>query len=399
MKVAIIHDWLVTYGGAEVFLEYLLKIYSDADIFTLVYDKKRIGNHFTKNHIITSGLQKIPFSTRLYGKLLPLMPHAAESFDLSSYDLVISSSSCCAKGVITSPLTPHVAFIHSPMRYAWDLFFDYKKRSGFLTRFFMDRFMKEVREWDYISAQRIDLIIANSRYIARRIKKFWGRDSRVIYLPVDTSRFSVPLKDGTKVGNSTASIPQAEAIDGEIRLHSNLTYNNDSRYYIAFSRLVPYKRIDIALNACKRLGRRLIIIGSGPQERTLKKLAASSPLITFTGRVSDEDLSGYLHNARALLFCAEEDYGFVPLEAQSCGCPVIAYNRGGACETVIDNVTGLFFNRQTADSLIDALIRFESKEPSFNKDAIIAHAKSNTFENFRASFLQAVEDAKLDTRL
>lgn len=375
MKVAIIHDWLVTYGGAEVFLEYLLRIYGDADIFTLVYDKKRMGNHFSNNRIFTSRLQKIPFATRIYTKLLSFMPRAFESFDLSSYDLVISSSSCAAKGVITSPLTPHVAFIHSPMRYAWDLFFDYRRHSGFFTRFFMDSLMGDIRLWDYVSSQRIDLIIANSNYIARRIKKFWGRDARVIYLPVDTSRFEKSLDKQNETPNK------------------NFVKTNDP-YYVTFSRLVPYKRMDLAIDACKRLGRRLVVIGSGPQERNLKKLAAGSPLITFTGRVSDDDLAKYLSGARALIFCAEEDYGFVPLEAQSCGCPVIAYGRGGACETVIDGVTGLFFGKQTADSLIDALIKFESQEKSYNKEDIILHAKSNTFEKFREEFLRAVEDAK-----
>lgn len=366
MKVAIVHDWLVTFGGAELFVEYLLKIFPDADIFTSVHDKKRLGDHFTHNRIFTSKLQSVPFASHLYRKCLKWLPDLFESFDLSSYDLVISSSSCCAKGVITSPLTPHVAFIHSPMRYAWDLFFDYKKRSGRLTRFFMDRWMHDIRLWDYVSSQRIDVIISNSNYIARRIKKFWNRDARTIYLPVDTSRFSSSNSEG-------CDVPAGE-------------------YYVAFSRLVPYKRIDLAVSACLRLQKRLVVIGLGPEFKKIKKLAAKSPLVSFVGRASNEQLSAILHNARALLFCAEEDYGFVPLEAQSCGCPVIAFGKGGACETVVDKKTGIFFGEQTTQSLCDAINTFENME--FSKSEIVAHAKSFTFERFQKEFLAAVEDAK-----
>lgn len=364
MKVAIIHDWLVTYGGAEVFVEYLLRLFPEAEIFTSVYDAQKLGSHFAGVKIHTSSLQRLPFSKRIYTKLLTLMPKAFESFDLSSFDLVISSSSCCAKGVITSPLTPHAAFIHSPMRYAWDLFFDYKKRSGFVTRFFMDRWMGKVRQWDYISAQRPDVLIANSRYIARRIKKFWARDARVIYLPVDTTRF-----EGVAARDNTAP------------------------YYVAFSRLVSYKRMDLAVSACKALGRKLLVIGSGPELKNLRKLARGAD-ITFLGRVSDKTLAATLRGARALLFCAEEDYGFVPLEAQACGLPVIAFGRGGATETVEEGVTGLYFSEQKAGSLIEAITKFESIETTFDRDAIIAHAKSFTFDNFATQIKAAIEAAK-----
>ena len=188
MKVAIVHDWLVTYGGAERVVEEFLKIYPDADIFTLVYDKKKMEKIFPPEKVHTSFVQKIPCATKLYTKLLSLMPKAFESFDLTGYDLVIASSSSCAKGVITSPATPYIAYIHSPMRYAWDLYFDYFKRSGLITRFFMKRQMPKIREWDFISSQRIDTLVANSAYIARRIKKFWNRDAKVIFPPVDTER-------------------------------------------------------------------------------------------------------------------------------------------------------------------------------------------------------------------
>lgn len=369
MKVAIVHDWLVTFGGAEVFVEYLLRLFPDATIFTSVYDRKKMGSHFAKNKICTSSLQHLPFATRLYTKLLTFMPKAFESFDLSGFDLVISSSSCAAKGVITSPLTAHLAFIHSPMRYAWDLFFDYKKRSGFLTRFFMERWMGKVRQWDFVSAQRPDVLIANSRYIARRIKKFWARDARVIYLSVDTSRFN-----------------------------SATPFKCETPYYVAFSRLVSYKRIDLAVSACKALGRKLFVVGSGPELKNLRKAAKGSDT-TFCGRVSDDRLGSLLKGARALLFCAEEDYGFVPLEAQACGAPVIAFGKGGATETVVDGKTGLYFSEQKTQSLVDAIKKFEATEDTFEREAIIAHAKSFTFETFARQMQEAIEDAKKIARV
>ena len=363
MKVAIVHDWLVNYGGAELFVEYLLNIYPDAEIFTLVYDKKRIGNHFTNCKIHTSNIQRLPMASKLYTKLLKFMPQAFEAFDFTGYDLVISSSSSCAKGVITPPYVRPAAFIHSPMRYAWDLFFDYRKRSGKFTRFFMNRWIPSLRLWDYVSSQRIDTIIANSKFIARRIKKFWNRDAQVIYLPVDVSRFNPNDKERED-------------------------------FYVAFSRLVPYKRIDLAISACKKLGKKLVVIGGGSEMDNLKKLAGNNKNITFLGRASDEVLQDHLQRCKALLFCAEEDFGFVPLEAQACGSPVIAFGRGGALETVVNEKTGLFFEKQETDSLADAIIRFEKldSEGIFKKEEIVTHARSFTEERFQTEFKKAVED-------
>lgn len=363
MKVAIVHDWLVNYGGAELFVEYLLKIYPDAEIFTLVYDKKKMGEHFKDNIIHTSKIQKIPLASKIYTKLLKFMPNAFESFDFTGFDLVLSSSSCCAKGIITPPYVPHVAFIHSPMRYAWDLFFDYRKRSGKLTRFFMNRWIPSLRLWDYVSSQRIDTIIANSKFIARRIKKFWNRDAKVIYLPVDVSRFNPSEK------------PRED-------------------FYVAFSRLVPYKRIDLAISACKKLKRKLVVIGSGSEMENLKKLASNDKNIVFLGRASDDVLQDYLQRCKALLFCAEEDFGFVPLEAQACGSPVIAFGRGGALETVISEKTGLFFNEQTTESLVNAILEFEKLDTQgqFIKEEIVSHARSFTEERFRKEFTDTVQE-------
>jgi glycosyltransferase involved in cell wall biosynthesis len=361
MKVAIVHDWLTSYGGAETFVELILRIYPDADIYTLVYDKKRIGSHFLTNKIYTSPLQKIPFAPRMYTKLLSFMPKAIESFDFSGYDLVICSSSCCAKGVITPPSVPQIAYIHTPMRYAWDLFFEYQKRSNVIVRHFMNKWMSGIRQWDYISSQRIDTIAANSEYIARRIKKYWNRDAVVIYSPVNTRRF-FPAD-----------------------------FHHED-FYVAFSRLVPYKRMDLAVQACRKLGRKLIVIGSGPDDKKLKKLAAGCSTITFTGRVSDEILRTYLQTCRALIFCAEEDFGLIPLETQACGRPVIAFAKGGACETVVPDKTGVFFKEQTSDCVAEAIMKFESLDDSgaFEGAAIAEHAKTFSEERFITDFKAVV---------
>ena len=364
LKVALVHDWLTSYGGAETWCELCLDIYPDADIYTLVYDKKKMKGHFEKNKIFTSGLQKIPFATKIYRKLLKFMPSSFESFDFSGYDLVICSSSSCAKGVITPPSTAQVAYVHTPMRYAWDLFFDYKRRSGFLTRFFMDRWMPQIRLWDYASSQRIDTIIANSKYIARRIKKFWNRDAKVIYSPVNERRF----------------YPSKEKIKKE-------------DFYVFFSRLVQYKRADIAIDACAALGKKLVVIGGGPEEKDLRRRAAGNKNIVFAGRASDEEVRNYLYKARALIFCAEEDFGLTPLEAQACGTPVIAFGKGGATETVLDKKTGVFFAEQNSGSCAEAIKAFEALEAegSFEEKKIAAHAKTFSRERFIKEFKAACE--------
>lgn len=356
-KVAIIHDWLVNYGGAERVVEAFLEIYPDADIYTLVYDEEKIEKTFPKEKVKTTFIQKFPKATKIYTKLLPFMPYAFEELDLSGYDLVISSSSCCAKGVITGPNTKHISYIHSPMRYAWDLYHDYKKRSGKLTRFFMNIFMKNLREWDYISSQRIDVILANSNYVAKRINKFWNRKCKVVYPPVDIDRLSPNGKD-------------------------------PEDFYVVFSRFVPYKRIDLAIEACKKLERKLVVIGDGEQREYLKSLADKN--ITFTGRISDEEVKGYLQRCKAMIFCAEEDFGIVPLEAQACGRPVIAYGKGGALETVVDEVTGVFFSKQEVESVIEGIQKFEKL--SLNTQKIYEHAMKFSRERFKKEIEEVVND-------
>lgn len=366
MKVAITHDWLVNYGGGERVLQQLLVMYPDADIYTLVYDKKKMAAFFPPEKVHASRLQRLPMATRLYTKMLSLMPGAWEEFDLTGYDLVLSSSSSCAKGVITRPDTPHVAYIHSPMRYAWDLYFDYYARSGFLTRLFMKRWIPALRQWDYVSSQRPDCLVANSAYIARRIKKFWGRDAVVVNPPV----------------NTVSLTPDGLPHEG---------------FYLAFSRMVAYKRLDIAIEACGRTGRKLVVIGSGGQEKELRKLAASFPGadISFTGRISDGDVRSYLQRCRALLFCAQEDFGIIPVEVQACGRPVIAYGSGGALETVVDGRTGVFFGKQDTDSLVDALGRFEKLEAegAFDAASIASHAAGFSEERFRSQMAGVIEES------
>ena len=366
MKVAIIHDWLTTYGGAETFVELWLTMYPDADIYTLVYDKKKLRGHFENNKIYTSYIQKLPFATKIYRKLLRFMPKAFESFDLSGYDLVLCSSSSCAKGVIVPPHVPQIAYIHTPMRYAWDLYFDYRNRSGAVTRFFMDKWMGQIRLWDYVSAQRIDTIVANSKYIARRIKKFWNRDSVVIYSPLNTARFF----DDKSVARED--------------------------FFVAYSRFVQYKRLDIAISAIKGSGKKLFVIGTGPEGKKLRALADGDENIVFTGRLPDQDLRRYLQRCKALIFCAEEDFGLAPLEAQACGAPVIAFGRGGACETVLGEKTGVFFPEQTGESLKKAIAHFESLHAAgvFRHDEIVRQAKSFSTERFKREFSQIVEETR-----
>ncbi|MBQ3688179.1 MAG: glycosyltransferase [Treponema sp.] len=364
MKVAVTHDWLVNYGGGERVLQQLLVLYPDADIYTLVYDAKKMASFFPPEKVHVSCLQRIPMATRLYPKMLSLMPGAWEAFDLTGYDLVLSSSSSCAKGVITRPDTPHIAYIHSPMRYAWDLYYEYYRRSGMLTRFFMQRWIPGLRQWDYISSQRVDCLVSNSSYIARRIQKFWGREATVVNPPVNTVSFT----------------PNGQPHEG---------------FYLAFSRLVPYKRLDLAVQACGRTGRKLVVIGSGGQEKELRQLAASfkGADICFTGRIADAEVKSYLQRCRALIFCAQEDFGIIPVEAQACGRPVIAYGSGGALETVIDGTTGVFFAEQTAESLLEALDRFErlDGEGAFKAGTITAHAAAFSEDRFRSQMAAVIE--------
>lgn len=357
MKIAIVHDWIFTLGGAERVLRELCKIYRDADLYTLFCsDKSRLKLGLNDRNIKTSFLQNIPLINKTYRFFLPIMPLAIESFDLNDYDLIISSSHCVAKGVLTNYKQIHVAYVHTPMRYAWDMYYVYLRNEGLhkgLIKIIAAQIFKKIRLWDLASSSRPDYYIANSQNVQKRIKKIYGKDSVVIYPPVDVNFFK----------------PSDKKED----------------FYITAGRLVHYKRVDIILEAFSKLkDRKLIIAGNGPELRKLKKMATNN--VEFLPLIDDFNLSEYLARAKAFIFAAEEDFGIMTVEAQACGTPVIAYKQGGATETVIDNVTGVFFNEQNPKAVVEAIERFERIEDKFSPQKIRKNAEKFSVERFREQF-------------
>jgi glycosyltransferase involved in cell wall biosynthesis len=356
-----VHEWLYTYAGAEKVLEVMLSEFPEADVFSLIDrmpERHRAGLRGKK--IRTTMLQKIPFVQYLYRRLLPLMPFAIEQLDLTEYDLVISNSHAVAKGVVTCSRQLHICYCYTPMRYAWDLQEQYLKESaiakGFrsmLARYFLHR----IRLWDHSSAQHVDHFIACSHYISRRIRKAYRRDSTVIYPNVDTDSFVIGGKK--------------------------------EDFYFCSSRMVPYKKMHLIVEAFAKMpNRRLIMIGTGPQFRRIKKLA--TPNVTLLGYQPFPVLLDHLQRARAFIFAAEEDFGIAPLEAQACGTPVLAFGRGGAHETVVNGTTGLHFHQQTADAIVDVVERFEMMEAEMDPQAIRNHALRFSTERFRREFTEFV---------
>lgn len=347
-KVAIVHDWLVTYAGADRVVDCMHHAFPNAVIYTLVYDEKRMPAWFKDYDIRTTWVQKIPFATKLYKGLLPLMPRAFEELDLSEYDLVLSSSSSCSKGVITRPDAVHICYCHTPIRYVWDFYYTYRDNANWLVRKVMQRQMHKIRVWDKCAADRVDYFIANSHYIAQRIKKYYRRDSDVIY--------------------PCCHINEAPFVEKE-------------DFYLTVGRLTWYKRVDLAVQACTKLGKRLVVIGGGGEMEKLKAMAG--PTIEFKGGgLSDEEVRSYYLRAKAFLFPGEEDFGITPVEAQSAGTPVLAYGRGGACETVLPGKTGYWFAEQTADSLAACIEHFEKDGVSYSKEEIRAHSRAFSEERF-----------------
>ncbi len=357
MKAAIVHDWLTNYGGAERVLQAIADQFPDAPIYTVVYDKEKMGGHFKNHEIRTTYIQKIPFGVKKYNLYLPLLPGAVERLDLTEYDLVISSSTCCAKGVLTRADAIHICYCATPMRYAWDFYFKYKNSSGGLKKLLIPLFMKGIRQWDVISSNRVDHFIANSKNVAKRIKKHYRRESQVIYPFADTEFFT----------------PEG---------------SEDKGYYFIVTRLVEYKRIDLAVKAFNKLGLPLIIAGEGRELANLKKIAKDN--IKFTGRISNEEIREYYRGCKAFIFPGEEDFGITPVEAQSTGKPVIAFGKGGALETVIDGVTGVFFPQQTAESLSEAVERFQKL--TFDPDVIRKNAENFSKAEFIRDFNNFVQD-------
>lgn len=348
LKVAIVHDWLTGYAGADRVVNQMKQVFPDAPIYTLVYDKAKFPDFFQKYDVRTTYLQKIPKATKLYKFMLPLMPEAFEALDLSEYDMIVSSCSSCCKGVITRPDALHICYCHTPTRYIWDFYYTYLKNSGWLKRKMMPHLIHKMRIWDKCAADRVDFFIANSRFIAQRIKKYYHREADVIYPCVHINEF-----------------PIEEAQD----------------YYLAAGRFAWYKRFDLAVEACSRLNKRLVVVGRGDEEKRLRALAG--PTVDFRGAVSDEELKHLYSGAKAFLFPGEEDFGIMPVEAMSAGVPVLAFGRGGGTETVINGATGLFFDEQTVDSLCACIERFERNGVSFSRSEIREHSKQFSEERFR----------------
>jgi glycosyltransferase involved in cell wall biosynthesis len=372
LRVAIVHYWFTAYGGGERVVEAFAGMFPQADFFTLVSTERGIPPALHNRRLTTSFVGRLPGAKRWYRHFLPLFPYALEQFDLSIYDLVISSESGPAKGVIVPPHACHICYCHSPMRYVWDLYHAYRKEMNPLTRTAFSLAAHYARQWDVTTAARVDHFVANSRHVAARIRKYYRRESAVIHPPVDTS--AGYLADWT------------------------------DDYYLAVSRLVPYKRVDLAIEACNRLGRRLRVVGGGPELKRLKKMAG--PTIEFLGRLDEKELRECYARCRAFLFPAEEDFGIVPVEAQSFGRPVIAFGRGGARETIVglgegggpQAASGIFFEEQTAASLAEAITRFEEVEREFSPEFIWAHAQRFSLERFREEFMKFVAGRLVESR-
>lgn len=372
MKTAIITDWLVHPGGAEKTLEHLLQCFPDADLFSVIDFVDPDQRGFLQNKPVkTTFIQQLPFAKKLYRHYLPLMPIAIEQLDLSNYELILSTSHAVAKGVLTGPDQIHISYIYSPMRYAWDLQHQYLQESGLdkkIRGLFVRYLLHKLRLWDLRSAAGVDHFIASSQFIARRIRKTYRRESTVIYPPVDLSQFS-PTKE-------------------------------KEEFYLTASRLVPYKRIDLIVSAFNQMpDKKLIIIGDGPDYQKIQKIAGKN--IQLLGYQPDEVLISHLQRAKAFIFAAEEDFGLLPVEAQACGTPVIAYGKGGALETVCgidsEKPTGLFFHEQTAEAISDAVTLFEKNEVHFDQTDCIENAKRFCSNRFKDEMMRFIEERmKLD---
>jgi glycosyltransferase involved in cell wall biosynthesis len=359
-KVAIVHEWFTAMRGGEKCVEALCELYPDAVLFALLHNRGSVSPALERQQIRTSFVQRLPFAATRYRHYLPLFPAAVSTFDTSEFDLIISSSHCVAKGVRTPPGALHICYCYTPMRYIWDLYDDYfsPERAGLLTRLGMRLALQPLRRWDVASASRPRYFIAISEHIRQRIRSIYGKPSDVIYPPVDTDRFRLSTQD--------------------------------EGFFLVAGALVPYKRVDLAVQAFSRSGDRLIVAGNGPELDRLRKLAASN--VTFTGWVSDEELRSLYERCTALVFPGEEDFGIVPVEVMACGKPVLAYARGGACETVLDRPdggTGVHFPEQTVDSLLGAVKRLRATrfDPSFLR----SHALSFGREVFKTRFREYVE--------
>ncbi|EMR02982.1 glycosyltransferase family 4 protein [Cesiribacter andamanensis] len=363
-KAALVHDWLITEGGAEKCVQSFLNVNPNFDLFSLIdFFPEEYRQRMLQGKVATTSfIQKLPTAQANHRKFLPLFPLAVEQFDLSQYDLILSSSTSVSKGVLTHSNQLHICYCHSPMRYAWDLYYQYLQEAnltrgvkGWIAKYILHR----MRTWDVISSNRVDHFIANSQYIAKRIKKVYKREATVIYPPVDVESFSL--------------------------------VEEKEDFYLTASRMVPYKKIDLIVEAFSQLpDKRLIVIGDGPDMGKIRKKATKN--IELLGYQPFPVLKEYMQRARAFVFAAEEDFGIIPVEAQACGTPVIAYGKGGSLETVLASETGTFFYQQTAAAIVAAVHDFERKQVSFDPLKIRKHAEKFSSQRFESEIKQYVEE-------
>jgi glycosyltransferase involved in cell wall biosynthesis len=359
MKVALIHDHLAQDGGAEKVLQVFAEMFPEAPIFTLLSEKNNIAKNYKNRKIDTSIIQKMPGGVKHYQWYMPFMPMAVEFFDLSKFDLVLSDSASFAKGVITRPETLHIDYCHTPTRYLWSDTHQYINELKYNKWFkkIISLVLNYIRLWDRLAADRVDVFIANSETVKKRISKYYHRDSVVIYPPVDVETFNI----------------SPELIDEKLKAEN---------YFLAGCRLVPYKRLDIVIEAFKKNpDKKLKIFGSGIDAERLKTIAGGAPNIEFLGRVSETELTKLYRNALAFIHPQEEDFGVVAVETMACGTPVIAFRKGGVEETIIEGKTGLFFDDQTPSAIAEAISKFDKS--SFDENVIRAQAEKFSTENFK----------------
>ena len=375
MKVALVHDYLTRFGGAERVLLELAEMFPEAPIYTFLYDEQKMGQWFSKERVRTSFLQKFPKFFRSRPQYLwPFFGPAVESLDLREYDLVISSSSVFSKGVVTRPRTIHICYAHSASRFAWDYSFEYlrERRLGFLGRFLAKIYLSYFRIWDRASARRPDYFLANSRATAQRLKKYYGREAKVIYPPVG-------------IMNQESGIMNQES-------ESAIQKKEIGEYFLIVSQLVPYKKIDVAVEAFNKLELSLIIIGEGSQKEYLEMIAKSN--VRILGWKSDEETAEYFRNCTAFIFPGEDDFGIAPVEAMSFGKPVLALARGGARETVLAGITGEFFEEPVVEILADGVRRLRENLSNFSPAVIRKWAERFSTERFRREFMEFIEKVR-----
>ena len=369
MKTALIHYWMTAMRGGENVLAELCRLYPDADIFTHAWNRDRLREPFSAHKVTETFISRLPGARNACQRYLPLMPTALRHLDFSPYDLIISSESGPAKGIRKPSGAVHVCYCHTPMRYLWDMSDIYYQAAGPGGKLAMKLFLRRLRDYDRRSADAVDHFIANSAFVAERIRRIYGRESIVIHPPVNSAFFSDPNRPG-------ANTPARD-------------------YYLCAGQITHYKRVGIAVRACMKLGRRLVVAGDGPELAEIKQAAAGSPLISFENLCSNERFRELFTNARALIFPGIEDFGIIPLEAQAAGTPVIALGKGGALETVLSGRTGLFFPEQTTEALANAIEEFEAV-PAWDPSVCMEHAAKFNPERFRAeidAFVRSVMKA------